>query len=100
MSGGSYGYVSIAQDFDTLIARRAELRDLRDDLATHPDSAAAVAATDAFLARLDEVERAIRAAEAAAHALTDVWRAVEWRASRDVGPDAVARALAAFNATR
>ncbi len=104
MSGGYFNYASVSVDFETMLSRLGSLRDLRHALAEYPDSAAAVAQTDAFIAEAErEQERRLRAderMEAWARDMEPVWKAVEWCASCDYSRKAVEDALRAHGTQR
>lgn len=86
MSGGSYNYLCWAADNAELESRRSDITAMAERLEKSEYRKAARATRD--------VLRLLDAAERAAHALGDVWHAVEWADSGDCGEDAVAEEVA------
>ncbi|MEU8829347.1 hypothetical protein [Streptomyces sp900116325] len=91
MSGGSYNYLAEHEPGD-LEARRGSIEAMRDRLAGLevdgiPGAARAARLTRYVLIHLD-------LAEARAQELADVWHAIEWWDSCDIGEEDVRKALA------
>lgn len=94
MSGGSYNYLYVwANDFDELMSRRGNLKEMSERLSGLPYAKDAALETERILAMIERVEVQV---EARAEALADVWHAVEWWDSCDSGEDGVKKALAKY----
>jgi hypothetical protein len=94
MSGGSFDYLGLSSDLDDLLAKIPQLERMRDELAARGARDAALE-TGHLLATLAQWEVLARIA---CERLSPVWKAVEWNASGDWGPDRLDAALAEYRA--
>lgn len=92
MSGGSYNY--LYAHTGGLEAQRGDIRAMRDRLQELEEQGVPGAARAARETRM--VLNHLKLAEEHAQALSEVWRAVEWRDSGDYGDDQVNEALAEY----
>lgn len=99
MSGGSFDYIC-AHDIDELMdshTQREQMERMRDALRQYEGGESAALLTDRLLKEFEEMDRKKNDLRRLRDSLEDVWQAVEWHQSRDWGPDAVKRAIDAFN---
>lgn len=94
MSGGAFDYLCSQYTLADLLERTDHIDTMGQTLrnAGHEQAAAA---TESVLADIKAFEESILAR---VEELRGVWKAVEWHASADWGPEAVTESAAAFNA--
>jgi hypothetical protein len=94
VSGGAYEYLCwAADDFDQLMSKRHQLREMAERLTGLPYARDAAIETERLAAAIDRLEIQV---QVRAEALADVWRAVEWWDSCDWTEDRVHQALAKY----
>lgn len=93
MSGGSFDYLASQYSLTELLERTDHIDTMGQTLrnAGHEQAAAA---TESILADIKAFEESILAR---VEELRGVWKAVEWHASADWGPEAVTEEVEAFN---
>lgn len=99
MSGGSFDYLYTAYDYEGingLLHYRKQLVAMQKALQDYPHSELAVASTARLIKALDDVDQIVRSL-LDDDGLANVFKAVEWHHSGDLGLEDVEHSLTAFN---